>query len=218
MGKKSKTKISFVLRIRNYFSAGALVLAPTAVSVWILVQVFRWFDNILGKWYTHLFEYLELDVTHIPGLGALTLFLLITLIGILARQYAGRKILELWEKGVTNVPLINRVYITVRQLADAFSKGGDILFLRPVMVEYPRKGLYSVGFVTSRCEGSFYKIIGQDVSTVFIPTTPNPTSGMVVFVPDNDLIPIAMSVEDAMKFVISGGALSSDIRFPVAKE
>lgn len=218
MGKKTKKKTGFLLRIRNYFTAGALVLAPTAVSVWILVQVFRWFDNILGKWYTQLFEYLELDVTHIPGLGALTLFLLITLIGILARQYAGRKILELWEKGVTNVPLINRVYITIRQLADAFSKGGDILFLRPVIVEYPRKGLYSVGFVTSRCEGSFCKIIGQDVSTVFIPTTPNPTSGMVVFVPNNDLIPIAMSVEDAMKFVISGGALASDIRLPVAKE
>jgi len=210
--------MGFFLKLRNYFMAGTLVLAPSAVSVWILIQVFRWFDNILGRWYTQLFEYLELEVTHIPGLGAITLFLLITLIGIFARQYAGRKIFELWDKGVTNVPLINRVYVAVRQLADAFVKGGGIIFQRPVMVEYPRKGIYSIGFVTRRCEGPFCKIVGQDVSTVFIPTTPNPTSGVVVFIPQKDLIPIEMTVEDAMKLVISAGTLSPDIKLPVIKE
>jgi len=216
--KKKKSKMGFFLKLRNYFMAGTLVLAPSAVSVWILIQVFRWFDNILGRWYTQLFEYLELEVTHIPGLGAITLFLLITLIGIFARQYAGRKIFELWDKGVTNVPLINRVYVAVRQLADAFVKGGGIIFQRPVMVEYPRKGIYSIGFVTRRCEGPFCKIVGQDVSTVFIPTTPNPTSGVVVFIPQKDLIPIEMTVEDAMKLVISAGTLSPDIKLPVIKE
>ena len=213
-----KKKIGLVLKVRNYFTAGTLIVAPTAVSVWILIQVFRWFDNILGRWYTHFFEYLELGITHIPGLGAVTLFILITLIGVFARQYAGRKILELWEKGVTNVPLINRVYIAVRQLSDAFVKGGGIIFQRPVMVEYPRKGLYSIGFVTRRCEGPFCKIIGKDVSSVFIPTTPNPTSGVVIFVAQDELIPIEMSVEDAMKLVISAGTLSPDIRLPVVGE
>ena len=98
--------MGFILKIRNYFTAGLLVLAPTAVSIWILFQVFKWFDNILGKWYTQLFEYLELGKTHIPGLGALTLFIVITLFGILARQYAGRKMLRIWAAIINHVPLV----------------------------------------------------------------------------------------------------------------
>ena len=217
MEKNIKQRFNFLLKIRNYFTAGAFVLAPTAVSIWILFQVFRWFDNILGKWYTALFTHFELQRTHIPGLGALTLFIIITLMGVLARQYAGRKLLGLWEKGIVQVPLINRVYVAVRQLSDSFAKGGGIIFQRPVMIEYPRKGIFSIGFVTRRCEGPFCKIIGQDVSTIFVPTTPNPTSGVLIFVPQKDMTTLDMSVEDAMKLIISAGTVSPDIRLPVVK-
>ena len=95
---KVKKKSGILLKLRNYFTTGLLVLAPTAVTIWILVQVFRWFDNILGRWYTQLFEYLEFNKTHLPGLGAVTLVILVTLIGLLARHYAGRKVLDIWEK------------------------------------------------------------------------------------------------------------------------
>ncbi|MFC1607567.1 DUF502 domain-containing protein [Candidatus Latescibacterota bacterium] len=218
MEKNIKQRFNFLRKIRNYFTTGVFVLAPTAVSIWILFQIFRWFDNILGKWYTALFTKLNLERTHIPGLGALTLFIVITLIGVLARQYVGRKLLGVWEKGIEKVPLINRVYIAVRQLSDSFAKGGGIIFQRPVMIEYPRKGIFSIGFVTRRCEGPFCKIIGQEVSTVFVPTTPNPTSGVLIFVPQQDMIPLEMSVEDAMKLIISAGTVSPDIRLPVVKE
>ena len=218
MKEKTRRKMGFILKIRNYFTTGAMVLAPTAVSIWILLQVFKWFDNILGKWYTQLFEYLELEKTHIPGLGALTLIIIISLIGILARLYVGRKMLGIWEKSINHVPLVNRVYIAVRQLSDSFAKGGGIIFQHPVMIEYPRKGIYSIGFVTRRCKGPFCKIAGQDVSSIFIPTTPNPTSGVLIFVPEGDITPLDMSVENAMKLIISAGTVTPGIKLPVIKE
>jgi len=212
--KESRRNIGFLFRLRNYFTTGLLVLAPSAVSVWILIQVFKWFDNILGKWYIRLFESLGFKMTHFPGLGAVTLFILVTLIGFFARQYVGRKLFELWEKINNMVPLVNRIYVAVRQLSDSFAKGGAIIFKRPVMIQYPRKGLYSIGFVTRDCEAPFCSIVGTQVSSVFIPTTPNPTSGVIIFVPREDMIPLDMNVEDAMKLIISAGVVTPDITLP----
>jgi len=207
--KEDKGKIGILFRFRNYFATGLLVLAPSAVTIWILLRVFRWFDNILGRWYTQFIG------KPIPGLGALTLIILITVIGFLARQYVGRKLLNLWEKVINYVPLINRIYLAVRQISDSFASGEGLIFQRPVMVQYPREGVYSIGFVTRDCDASFRNIIGQDVSSVFIPTTPNPTSGVIIFFSREDMIPLNMTVEDAMKLVISAGKVTPDIRLPV---
>ena len=198
-----------------------IVLAPTAVSIWILIQVFRWFDNILGKWYTRLFESLSerhlYTIEYVPGIGALTLAVFIVLIGFFARQYVGRKFFDIWDKTINHVPLINRIYIAVRQLSDSFAKGGGIIFQYPVMLQYPRLGVFSIGFVTRKCEGPFCKLTGADVSSVFIPTTPNPTSGVIIFVPQSDLIPLHMTVEDTMKLIISAGTVSPDITLPIVR-
>lgn len=217
--KKGKYGIlsGILLKIRNYFTTGLLVLAPTAVSVWILVQIFRFFDGILGKFYTR-FIFAHYDIPSPPGLGAVTLALIIILIGMLARLYAGRKLFRLWDKAINYVPLVNRIYIAVRQISDSFAKGGGIIFQYPVMIQYPRKGLFSIGFLTRHCEEPFCKIVGADVSTVFIPTTPNPTSGVLIFVPRDEIVPLKMSVEDAMKLIISGGTISPDIKLPVLEE
>lgn len=202
----------FLVHLRNYFTTGLFILAPTAVSVMVLVWVFRWFDNILGQWYTRLFEVLNLPVTHITGLGAITLAILVTFIGFMARLYIGRKLISIWNKFVIRVPLVNRIYPAVQQISDAFAKDGNIVFNRPVLLEYPRLGLYSIGFVTRDWRGPFCDLIGKEVSSVFIPTTPNPTSGVVLFVPRESLIPLEMSIEDAMKFIISAGMITGDIR------
>ena len=220
--EKVKSKAGILLKLRNYFTTGLLVVAPTAVSIWILVQVFKWFDNILGKWYTELFnliyEKLTIRILYIPGLGAATLAVIVILIGFIARLYVGRKFFDLWEKAINHVPLVNRIYIAVRQLSDSFAKGGGIIFKYPVMIQYPRLGIFSIGFVTRHCEGPFCKLTGTDVSSVFIPTTPNPTSGVIIFVPRKDLIPIHMTVEDAMKLIISAGTVSPDIKLPIVRE
>ncbi|MBT4483259.1 MAG: DUF502 domain-containing protein [Candidatus Latescibacteria bacterium] len=212
--KDDRSKMGMLLRLRNYFTTGLLVLTPTFVTIWILVKTFRWFDNILGRWYTQLFEYLNLRRTHIPGLGAITLFVLIALIGFLARLYVGRKLFAIWEKAINNVPLINRIYLALRQLSDSFAKGGAIIFKRPVIIEYPRHGVFSIGFVTRDCGPAFCKLIGENVSSIFIPTTPNPTSGVIIFVPQKDMIALDMTVEDAMKLIISAGVVTPDIKLP----
>ncbi len=219
--EESKSKVGILsgllLKLRNYFTTGLLVLAPTAISIWVLVQVFQWFDNILGKWYFQFFKkHFGFDL-YIPGLGAVTLAVIVTLIGFFARQYVGRKFFDLWEKVINHVPLANRIYIAVRQLSDSFAKGGGIIFKYPVMVQYPRLGIFSIGFVTRHCEGPFCKLAGADVSSVFIPTTPNPTSGVIIFVPRDDLILLQMSVEDAMKLIISAGTVTPDIKLPIVE-
>ena len=214
--KDSKGKIGFVFKLRNYFTTGLLILAPTFVSIWVFMQVFRIFDGILGKFYTK-YVFSRLKTPTPPGLGAVTLTIFVILIGWIGRQYAGKKLLDLWEKAVTYVPLINRVYIAVRQLSDSFAKGGGIIFQKPVIVQYPRRGIYSIGFITRRCDGPFCRLIGHDVSSVFIPTTPNPTSGVLIFIPHEELIQLDMSVEDAMKLIISAGTVTPDIRLPIVR-
>jgi uncharacterized membrane protein len=204
----------FLIKVRNYFTTGLVLLAPSAISVYVLVVIFRWFDNILGKWYTRLFEKLELSMTHFPGLGALTLAILVVFIGFMARLYAGRKAFAYWDRIINRVPLVNRIYLAVRQISDSFVQGGSVIFQRPVLIEYPRKGLYAIGFVTRDCHGPFCSVIGKDVSSIFLPTTPNPTSGFILFVPTEEMVPLDMGVEDAMKLVISAGMVTGDIRLP----
>lgn len=199
-----------ILKYRNYFTAGLFVLAPTAITLWLIFKIFVWFDNILGHWFTQLFEYLGFRITHIPGLGALTLAIIVTFVGFFARQYVGKKFIELWESLIHRVPLINRIYIAVRQLSDAFSQDSGMVLMRPVMVQYPRMGLYSLGFITKHCEGSFCDTIGENIRCVYIPTTPNPTSGMIIYINELETIPIDMSVEDGMKIIITAGAVSPD--------
>jgi len=212
--KGEKSRLGLLFRMRNYFATGLLVLTPSVVTIWILVRFFQWFDNILGKWYARLFENIGFETTYYPGLGAVTLAVIITLTGYFTRQYAGRKLFDLWEKMINHVPLINRIYLAVRQISDSFAKGGGIIFQRPVMIEYPRPGIFSIGFVTRDCENSFYSPAGKDVSSVFIPTTPNPTSGVIVFVRRDEMKDLDMSVEDAMKLIISAGKVTPDIKLP----
>ena len=212
-----EAKRGFLGKIRTWFITGLIVLAPAAVSVWLLVQAFRLFDSILGKWYTLLFFHLGWDKAYIPGLGAITLAILVCLVGLIAHKTATAKFINLWDKMVNRVPLMSRIYVAVRQLSDSFVEGRGIIFKRPVFVEYPRKGIFSIGFVTRDCEGPFCELAGTQVSSVFIPTTPNPTSGVIIFVPQNELREIGMGVEDAMKLVISAGTLTPDIKLPVMK-
>ncbi len=215
--EREKKVTGILSKLRTYFTTGLLVLAPTAVSMWILIQIFRVFDGILGRLYTRFIFEKIYDKPAPWGLGAITLILIIILIGILTRHYGGRKLFEIWGKAVNYVPLINRIYIAVRQLSDSFVTGRGIIFQRPVIIEYPRRGLFSIGFLTRQCEDPFCKTVGAKVSTVFIPTTPNPTSGVLIFVPNEDIIPLDMSVEDAMKLIISAGTVTPDIKLPVIK-
>jgi uncharacterized membrane protein len=207
--KEEKRKKRF-LKIRNYFTTGLLVLAPTAGTVWVLTILFRMFDGIFGKLYTRLFEYLGYKVTHIPGLGAVTLLIFITLFGYFVRFYIGKKFLELWERLVHRIPLFNKIYMSIRQISDVFRDSGKMNLGKPVMVEYPRRGIYSIGWVTNERTTHFSEKAGKRIIGVYLATAPNPTSGMLIYVPEDELIPLDITSEDAMKLIISAGIVGPD--------
>lgn len=145
----------------------------------------------------------------IPGLGIVVVVLLVFVIGVLVKNYVGSRIVEFGERIVYQIPLVRPIYSAVKQLLVAiFSQTGEG-FERVVLIEYPRKGIYALGFVTGVSRGEVQEMTEQRVLNVFLPTTPNPTSGFYLLVPDTDIIPLKISVEDAFKLIISGGLVSS---------
>ncbi len=145
----------------------------------------------------------------IPGLGIVVVVFLVFLIGVLVKNYVGGRIVEFGERIVYQIPLVRPIYSAVKQLLVAiFSQTGEG-FERVVLIEYPRKGIYALGFVTGVARGEVQQMTAQRVLNVFLPTTPNPTSGFYLLVPDTDIIPLKISVEDAFKLIISGGLVSS---------
>ena len=207
---KHTKKSPLYLKLRNYFTTGLLVLMPTAVTIWVLVFFFRMFDGILGRFYTRLFEFLGSGRTYIPGLGALTLAVIITLFGYFVRFYAGRKFFELWEKLINRLPFLSKVYIATRQLSDVFKSSAKMNLGKPVMVEYPRLGVYSIGYITNERTTHFSEKAGKRVIGVYLPTTPNPTSGMLIYVPENEIITLDIASEDLMKLIVSAGFVGPD--------
>lgn len=186
-------------RLRGDFLTGIVVLAPLVVTLYIFVQLFLKVDNLLGR-------FIRLPGgKEIPGLGFLAVVLLLVLVGMLARSVFGRTAIRAGEKLLTKIPLVNRVYIAVQQISRALLSGRRVPFRQVVLVEFPRKGVYCLGLVTSEAWEGIGAAGGRDLLAVFLPTTPNPTSGFLLFVPAEEVIPLEVNVEDALKMVISGG-------------
>jgi len=189
--------------IKKNFITGLLVVVPVGVTVIVLKGLLGWIDNILGD--------LPRYVTGIefPGLGIITLILFILAIGIISANYFGNRIVRFWDDFVQKVPLVRGVYSTVKQVMQTFSVKHN--FHGVALVEYPRAGCYSIGFVTGDIAGVSMGLTGN-YQTVFIPTTPNPTAGFLLILPESDVRHLDMSVEQGMKFIISLGLVSMSER------
>ena len=195
-------------RLRTYFLAGILVTAPITITLyaaWIFV------DFVDGK-VTPLIPapynpstYLPFDI---PGLGLVVVAVILTLIGWLTAGFMGRLFLRISERVLRRMPVISGVYGTVKQIFETVLKKQSNAFREAVLVEYPRRGIWAIAFITGRTEGEVQNTIEEEVINIFIPTTPNPTSGFLLFVPKKELIPLNMTVEEAIKMVISGGIVT----------
>jgi uncharacterized membrane protein len=181
--------------------AGILVLLPTAVTVWLVWRIVAVVEGGVER----LME--KIGFTYHPGYGFLVVLAVVLGAGLVATNVIGRKLLRFFESFVAKIPFVSKVYLTVEQIRDAFKGRKHTLFQSVAVIEYPRPGLYTICFVTSTAEGEVQHKTKEEVVCVFIPTTPNPTSGFLIFVPQDGLIPLSMTVEEAMKLVISGGAL-----------
>jgi uncharacterized membrane protein len=201
---------------------GLMVWVPLIITLWlswvVITKVTTFIPGVmqylgkdlLAKWFGVLsfleeFQYEE-ETWWVTLVGILLVVLLFFCTGILTRYLAIRKVIGIGEKLVAMIPGINRVYLAVQQIRDVFVNRGGAVFQRVVLVEYPRPGLLVVGFVTSEEQGIVQKSAKKKLTAIFVPTTPNPTSGFLLYVPPEELTPMDISVEDAMKLIVSGGA------------
>ncbi len=197
-------------KLRNYFVTGLLVLVPISLTIFIINYLFLKIDSILRDVIYKFFRSqlgLPLGNEPIPGLGFITLVLLIIVVGMLARNYFGKKLIAIGESILARIPIISRIYSTIQQISEAFLSEKREVFKKAVLFEYPRKGVYSIGFFTQDTRGPVQDALQEDMVSVFVPTTPNPTSGYLLFVPKQQIIEVDLSVEEALKLVISGGAI-----------
>lgn len=185
--------------IKTYFIAGLLVITPLWGTYLILKALFLTLEGIVGGLLQSYFRY------YVPGLGVVVLILIIFFAGVLATNFLGRKIFDLWEYILRSVPVIRNVYNLIKSIVDTISLQGREQFNRVVLVQYPRKGCYSIAFVTGITKGEVQELTAERVLNIYVPTTPNPTSGYFLLMPESEVIPLSMSVEDGMKMVISGG-------------
>ena len=190
--------------LRKSFFAGLVVVVPLAGSIAILLGLFNWVTDFLlpRALQTHRDSFLYRVL-------ALSVFVfLVTAVGWVTRLVIGRRAVALAEKAIARVPLLNRIYGFVRDVSNTMFSGTKSAFQKVVLVEFPRPGVYSIGFVTSETQGEAQTLTKETVVNVFVPTTPNPTSGFLILVPRNQLVEMKMSVADGMKMVISGGAVT----------
>src|SRR6476659_9859389 len=189
--------------LRRYFLTGLLLVTPIWGTILVLKTLFVAVDGILGD------AVAELVPDHyIPGLGIVTLVLLIFLVGLFAANFIGRQIVGHWEDWLNQLPLVRGIYSTLKSMMDilSFSERGS--YRRVVLIQFPKNGHYCFAFVTGITRGEIQEISTEPLLNVYVPTSPNPTSGYFLLVPEKEVIPLDMSVEEAMKLIVSGGLYS----------
>ncbi len=188
-------------KLRDTFFAGLFVFIPIAITIWIVLWLLSFVNNLVLPYVRYI-----IPVPDIPGIGiALTIFL-IFLSGIVAQNYFGRKLIVLWDNLINKIPLVRSIYIATKQLMEnLFNTKGKGKFKEAVLVEFPRKGMLSIGFVSNKV-----KIDDKTYYLLYIPTAPNPTSGYTIFVEEKEVTHTDISVEEATKIILSGGLVTKD--------
>ena len=204
MALKEK-KRSIFTRIRNYFIAGVVVLIPIGVTFYLTIVLVTISSGLLPK---------EINPNHylpynIPGLEIIISIILITLIGWLSLSFIGRRLLNLFNNILKKIPILRTIYSAIGQMTETFTKTNKDK-KNVVLVEYPRKGSWAVGFATKENNGEISDKVKKDLINVFVPTTPNPTSGFLLMFPKDEVIYLDLTFEQASKFIVSAGTSNPD--------
>ncbi len=202
---KTNIKKSVFSRIRNNFIAGIVVLIPIGITLYLTVFFIRISGKIVPK-KINPNNYLPFDI---PGLEILIALLVITIIGWLSLSFLGKKFFEFFNNILKKIPILRTIYSAIGQMTESFTKT-DNKQKSVVLLEYPRKGVWAVGFATKDNEGIIKENLKDEIVNVFVPTTPNPTSGFLLMVPKKDLIYLNVSFEQASKFIVSAGTTNID--------
>lgn len=198
--------------LKNDLIAGLLVVIPLATTIWLSISIAKWVINFLTRIPKQLnpFDGLDPFLTNILNflVGLAVPLLSILIIGLMARNIVGRWLLDFGEQFLQAIPLAGSVYKTLKQILETLLRDSKSKFRRVVMVEYPRKGIWTIGFVTGKVSPKLQSKLTEEMISVFIPTTPNPTSGWYAVVPKHEAINLDISIEDAFKVLISGGIVN----------
>ena len=197
---KDKIKSSFFVRLRNYFIAGAVVLIPIGITLYLTLFFINVSSKILPK-EINPNNYLPFDI---PGIEILIALILITFVGWISLSFLGKRIIDLLNAILRKIPILRTIYTAIVQMTETFAKSKNNE-KSCVLIEYPRKGIWAIGFMTRENKGIISKKTNEDLVNVFVPTTPNPTSGFLLMVPKKDVIHLDVSFEQASKFIVSAG-------------
>lgn len=200
-------------RLRNIFITGILITVPVAFTLFILNFLFKLLDNLVVPWFIKTLIRVGTPIPEdfrLPGLGLILIVLLIFVIGVLTQSFLGGKLVQLGEMIVDRIPVVRSIYTGAKQVVTTIAKADTKAFRKVVLVEFPRKGIYSLGFITGTTEGEVQELTNAKLVNVFVPTTPNPTSGFLVFVANEEIIELTMTIEDGIKFIISVGIVTPE--------
>jgi len=199
-------------RFRNYFLTGIIVTAPVGITIALALWVINWIDGkivpLIPQAYNPQLLFQNYIGIHVPGIGLLVVLVGLTVIGFLAAGLVGRVLVRTGETLLTRMPVIRSVYSALKQIFETVLRSSSRSFREVALIEYPRRGIWAIGFITTTTTGEVQNDIAEDVVNVFLPTTPNPTSGFLLFVPRKDIIVLDMSVEEAIKMVVSAGIVT----------
>ncbi len=201
-------RLSVGARLRNYFLAGILVTAPIAITLYFAWSMVDYVDSRVTALLPERYNPSTYLHVAIPGLGVIILVLALTLIGFLTANFLGRLMLRLGEGVVSRMPVIRNIYSALKQIFETVLSNRAQSFSEVVLVEFPRKEMWTLGLVVGPAYGEVSEKAGAEMFNVFVPTTPNPTSGYLVFVPRSQMMKLEMTVEDCLKMIISGGIVT----------
>ena len=197
--------------IKRYFITGLLIWVPLAITAWVLALIVGTMDQSLHLLPVAIYPRTLLGFD-IPGVGALLTLLIIVVTGVLAANFIGQRLVIWWERLLARIPVVNSIYHSVKQVSDTLFSSSGNAFRQALLIEYPRRGTWTIAFLTGKPGGEVIRHLGGDHVSVYVPTTPNPTSGFFLMLPKADVIELEMSVDTALKYVISMGVVAPQIR------
>ncbi len=198
-----------MVSLRKWLLAGLLVILPVVVTLWVLEWIISTLDKTLlilpAAWHPD-----KLLGFHIPGFGALLALAILLVLGALASNFVGNKLLTWWHSLLNRIPVVRSIYSGVKQVSDTLFSDSGNAFRKAVLIQWPREGVWTIAFVTGTPGGDAAKHLSADYLSVYVPTTPNPTGGYFVMLKASDCIELKMSVDDALKYIVSMGVVSPD--------
>ena len=201
-------------RLRQYFITGLLVWLPMGVTVWVVLWLVGILDGVflgvLGAFETMVppLQPLASQLRHVPGLGVILVAIVIVSTGLFVANMFGQWSVRQWDRLMARIPVVRSIYSSVKQVSDTLFSGSGHAFSKALLIQYPRQGAWTIAFLTGRPSGEVAEHLGGEHLSVYVPTTPNPTSGFFLMVPRADVVELHMSVDEALKYIISMGVVA----------